>query len=323
MDTFGRNIRITISGASHAESVGVVISGIPAGLPLTGDDFKKDIIRRAPNYLGSTPRKESDEPIISGGLADGVTTGEDIVITFLNKNVRDEDYIRFADIPRPGHADRVAAIKYGASNDPRGGGKFSGRMTLPLVAAGTVARKMLSLKGISLDARVVCLGGESDEDRWLDLIAATMAEGDSLGGVVECTINGVPVGVGEPFFDSVESLISHAVFSIPGVRGIEFGDGFAASSMKGSEHNDPWTADGPAKNGAGGINGGITNGAPVVFRVAFKPTSSIARAQRTYNFGTGRMDVLEIGGRHDCCFVLRTPVIVESVAALVIADLLQ
>lgn len=320
MDTFGRNLKITLTGASHAGSVGVIMEGVPAGLPLSADDFAADIARRAPSAKGTTARREEDVPQLSGGVSDGLTTGEPLVIEFANKDTRSADYDRFKAVPRPGHADRVARLKYGDSCDLRGGGRFSGRMTLPLVAAGVVAKNMLP--EMSFDARLTAVGGSSDSARWPALIEAAAAEGDSLGGVVSCSVCGVPAGIGEPFFDSVESLISHAVFSIPGVRGVEFGDGFAASAMRGSEHNDPWTAAGPDKNGAGGINGGITNGAPVVFRVAFKPTSSIARPQETYNFETGRMDTLTAFGRHDVCFALRTPVIVEAMAALVFADLL-
>ena len=223
-------------------------------------------------------------------------------------------------MPRPGHADFTANVKYGGFQDPRGGGHFSGRLTLPVVAAGVVAKKVL--EDIEIKAELVEVGGCADSGRWPELLAAAAAEGDSLGGVVQCTATGLPIGLGEPFFDSVESLISHAVFSIPGVRGIEFGDGFAASRMKGSEHNDPFGPDGPVKNGAGGVNGGITNGAPLVFRVAFKPTSSIAKAQRTWNFAEEKEDTLRIKGRHDVCFALRTPVIVEAMTAIVLADLL-
>lgn len=319
MDTFGNILKVRIFGASHSEWMGVTISGIPAGMALTEQDFAGDIARRAPGRKGTTSRIEQDVPVISGGISDGLTTGEDLTISFRNGNTRSADYEQFCDIPRPGHADRTAAVKYASLNDPRGGGQFSGRMTLPLVAAGVIAKKMLP--GLSFNAELVEVGGCSDKDRWDSLIEDTAADGDSLGGIVRCTVTGIPIGLGEPFFDSVESLISHAIFSIPGVRGIEFGDGFKASAMRGSQHNDPWTPDGPARNGAGGINGGITNGAPIVFRVAFKPTSSISKPQETLNFRTGEMETLRIGGRHDTCFALRTPVIVEAMAALVLADL--
>ena len=201
-------------------------------------------------------------------------------------------------------------------NDPRGGGHFSGRLTLPLVAAGVIAKKQC---GFSFNAGLVEIGGETDKSKWDALLEETAKEGDSIGGIVECKVDGVPAGLGEPFFDSVESLISHAVFSIPGVRGIEFGDGFAAARLHGSEHND--TLPFKEKNGAGGVNGGISNGAPIVFRVAFKPTSSISKPQNTLNVKTGETVELKIKGRHDVCFALRTPVIVEAAAAIVLADL--
>jgi len=331
MDTFGRIFRVSIFGESHGEAIGVVMDGVPEGMALEAADFATDIARRSPGRrgaeargesgtVGTTPRVEADEPQILSGVVDGHTTGSPLTIIFRNSNTRSGDYQDFDAMPRPGHADYVAAIKWDWANDPRGGGHFSGRLTLPVVAAGVVAKKVL--EGIEIQAELIEVGGCADKARWPDLLAATAAEGDSLGGVVQCTATGLPVGLGEPFFDSVESLVSHAVFSIPGVRGIEFGDGFAASRMKGSEHNDPFGPEGPVKNGAGGVNGGITNGAPLVFRVAFKPTSSIAKEQRTWNFAEEKEDTLKVKGRHDVCFALRTPVIVEAMTAIVLADLL-
>ncbi|MBR4227943.1 MAG: chorismate synthase [Bacteroidales bacterium] len=343
MNTFGRIFRVSIFGESHGEAIGVVMDGVPEGLPLSAADFAADIARRAPGArgaeargdfaagpaadssaapaaFGTTPRVEADEPQILSGVVDGHTTGAPLTIIFHNANTRSGDYSDFDAMPRPGHADYVAAVKWDWANDPRGGGHFSGRITLPVVAAGVVAKKVL--EDIDIHAELIEVGGCADRARWPELLAAAAAEGDSLGGVVQCTATGLPIGLGEPFFDSVESLVSHAVFSIPGVRGIEFGDGFAASRMKGSEHNDPFGADGPVKNGAGGVNGGITNGAPLVFRVAFKPTSSIAKPQQTWNFAENKLDTLRIKGRHDVCFALRTPVIVEAMTAIVLADLL-
>jgi len=323
MNTFGTILKTTIFGGSHTETLGVVMDGVPSGLELRTESFAADIERRAPGNgefgVFTTPRHDNDIVEITSGLFNGITTGEALSLVFRNENVRDTDYARFADIPRPGHADHVAAVRYGEFNDPRGGGQFSGRMTLPLVAAGVVAKKIIP--DISFRAELVEIGGSSDRSEWESLLGQARYEGDSLGGIVRCEIDGMPIGEGEPFFDSMESLLSHAVFSIPGVRGIEFGDGFRAAAMKGSEHNDPWTSQGPAKNGAGGINGGLTTGAPVVFRTAFKPTSSITRPQQTWNFRKRCMDTLEVKGRHDVCFALRTPVIVEAMAALVIADL--
>ena len=341
MNTFGRKFRVEIFGESHGAAIGCVLDGVPAGIELSSEDFAGDIARRSPGARGAeargeqtlpnatTPRCEADTPEILSGVFEGRTTGSPLAIIFRNSNTRSQDYSQFRDTPRPGHADHVADIKWNGNNDPRGGGHFSGRITLPLVAAGVVAKKALAFCGLaanvgpSISAELVQIGGESEKDIWPTLLEDIRKQGDSLGGVVECTINGLPVGLGEPFFDSVESVISHGIFSIPGVRGIEFGDGFRAAAMRGSEHNDPYGPDGkPSKNGSGGINGGITNGSPIVFRVAFKPTSSIARAQKSWNFTESRMDTLEVKGRHDVCFALRTPVIVEAVAAVALLDLL-
>lgn len=319
MNTFGRIFRVSIFGESHGPAIGVVIDGVPEGIALAPADFSEDIARRASGAAGTTPRRESDEPHILSGVYEGHTTGAPLTLVFHNENTRSGDYAAFDEMPRPGHADYVAAVKWDWANDPRGGGHFSGRLTLPVVAAGVVAKKILD--GMDIRARLVEVGGCADEGRWTEMIAAAAAEGDSLGGIIECEVQGVPIGLGEPFFDSVESLVSHAVFSIPGIRGIEFGDGFRASAMRGSEHNDPFGPEGPVKNGAGGVNGGITNGAPLCFRVAVKPTSSIARAQQTWNFKTESTGTLQIKGRHDCCFALRTPVIVEAMTAIVLADL--
>ena len=320
MNSFGHNFRVTVFGESHGPVVGVVLDGVPAGIELCEEDFAEDIARRAPGEAGTTARKDADKPRFLSGVFEGHTTGAPLTIVFENANTRPEDYAQFAATPRPGHADFVAAVKYDGANDPRGGGHFAGRLTLPVVAAGVVAKKLID--GIEFSSQLVALGGCEDSSKWEELIAQASKEGDSLGGVVECRVTNLPIGVGEPFWDSVESMISHAVFAIPGVRGIEFGDGFKAAAMRGSEHNDPFGPEGPVKNGAGGVNGGLTNGAPLVFRVAFKPTSSIARAQRTWNYETESEETLEIRGRHDVCFARRCPVIVEAVAAIVLEDLL-
>jgi len=320
MNSFGHNFRVTVFGESHGPVVGVVLDGVPAGIELCEEDFAEDIARRAPGEAGTTARKEADKPRFLSGVFEGHTTGAPLTIVFENANTRPEDYAQFAATPRPGHADFVAAVKYDGANNPRGGGHFAGRLTLPVVAAGVVAKKLID--GIEFSSQLVALGGCEDSSKWEELIAQASKEGDSLGGVVECRVTNLPIGVGEPFWDSVESMISHAVFAIPGVRGIEFGDGFKAAAMRGSQHNDPFGPEGPVKNGAGGVNGGLTNGAPLVFRVAFKPTSSIARAQRTWNYETESEETLEIRGRHDVCFARRCPVIVEAVAAIVLEDLL-
>ena len=340
MNTFGRNFRVQVFGESHGEAIGVVVDGVKAGMPLCKEDFMEDIFRRKSGAKGTTPRIESDEPEFLSGVFEGHTTGAPLAIIFRNNNTRSSDYEALREVPRPGHADFTASVKWNGFNDPRGGGHFSGRLTLPLVAAGVIAKKQcraslseqFGSNDISFQAGLKEIGGETDPSKWDALLEETSREGDSLGGIVECRIDNVPAGLGNPFFDSVEALLSHAVFSIPGVRGIEFGDGFAAARMKGSEHNDPLMlhSERPglapsgvqsAKNGAGGINGGITNGAPIVFRVAFKPTSSIAKTQKTLNIKTGETVSLNVPGRHDVCFALRTPVIVEAVAAIVLADL--
>lgn len=319
MNIYGRNFRVEIFGESHGDVVGCVLDGVPAGLELSEEDFKSDIARRAAGAQGTTARRESDEPHILSGVYNGCTTGAPLTIIFHNEDTHSSDYQMFEAMPRPGHADFPASTKWGWQNDPRGGGHFSGRLTLPLVAAGVVAKK--ALYEPMLHAELIELGGEKDSSLWPSILAQAESEGDSVGGVVECCFDAMPVGIGEPFFDSIESKIAHAVFSIPGVRGIEFGDGFEASRMRGSEHNDPLENGRPAKNGAGGVNGGLSNGAPLLFRVAFKPTSSISRPQRTWNFETESMETLEIRGRHDVCFALRTPVIVEAVTAIALLDL--
>ena len=329
MNTFGRKFRVSIFGESHGELIGVVLDGVQPGIELSEEDFVQDLARRKSGAKGTTPRIEEDRPMLVSGVYEGCTTGAPLTIVFRNMNTKSSDYSQFAAMPRPGHADLTAALKWDDYQDPRGSGHFSGRLTLPIVAAGVVAKKMLYSLTIldetpakEVNARLVELGGSSDEQTWQEAIDKAMEEGDSLGAVVECTVPEIDPGYGEPFWDSVESTIAHAVFSIPGVRGLEFGDGFQAARMKGSEHNDPIGADGrPLKNGAGGVNGGITNGAPLTFRVAFKPTSSIRKAKQTFNFQTGEMDTLEIKGRHDACFALRTPVVVEAMTAIALADL--
>jgi len=370
MNTFGRKFRVSIFGESHGEMIGVVLDGVPAGLELSEQDFDKDILRRKSGAKGTTPRIEADRPSIVSGVFEGHTTGAPLTIVFRNTNTHSSDYRLFAAMPRPGHADLTAALKWDDCQDPRGGGHFSGRLTLPVVAAGVVAKKMLADLTMldetpcnEVNARIVELGGiglgdvstsldiiEKDLDmagnalgmegqadchldrmklvekslpaEWKQAIDQAIKDGDSLGAVVECTVPCIDPGYGEPFWDSVESQLAHAIFAIPGVRGIEFGDGFRAAAMKGSEHNDPIDETArPIKNGAGGINGGITNGAPIAFRVAFKPTSSIRKPQQTYNFAKQEMDTLEVPGRHDVCFALRAPVVVEAMTAIVLADL--
>jgi len=328
MNTIGRKFRISIFGESHGELIGVVMDGVPAGLELSEADFEQDILRRKSGAKGTTPRIEADLPKIVSGIYEGHTTGAPLTVTFQNTDTHSSDYELFAAMPRPGHADLTAALKWDDCQDPRGGGHFSGRLTLPVVAAGVVAKKILTDATIldetpftGVSARIVELGGKMPEE-WQEAIAEAIKEGDSLGAVIECVVPNIDPGYGEPFWDGLEAVLAHAIFSIPGVRGLEFGDGFEAARMKGSEHNDPIGEDGrPLKNGAGGANGGITNGAPISFRVAFKPTSSIRKAQQTFNFQTGEMDTLEVPGRHDVCFALRAPVVVEAMTAITLADL--
>lgn len=319
MNSFGRIFRVTIFGESHGEVVGIVVDGCPAGLPLSVDDFTTDIERRKAGAKGTTPRKETDLPKILNGVFNGKTTGAPITIIFENANTRSGDYEKQRAVPRPGHADFVATQKFGGFEDYRGGGHFSGRLTVCLVAAGVIAKKLLNK--IKVEASILEIGGEKDIE--VGLQKAIDAK-DSVGGIVECKVEGLPAGLGEPFFDSVESLLSHAVFAIPAVRGIEFGTGFAAAKMFGIEHNDAIIdKSGKTKtNHAGGIVGGITNGNEIVFRIAIKPTSSTPKEQQTLNIETGEVEAFSVKGRHDLCIALRVPVVLEAVTAFVLADLL-
>ncbi|MEO6355041.1 MAG: chorismate synthase [Ferruginibacter sp.] len=319
MNSFGRIFRVSIFGESHGECVGINIDGCPAGLPLTVDDFTADIERRKAGAKGTTPRKEADLPRIMNGVYNGKTTGAPITILFDNTNTRSGDYEKQRAVPRPGHADFVATKKFGGFEDYRGGGHFSGRLTVCLVAAGVVAKKLLN--NISIIAAILEIGGETDTE--VGLQKAIDAK-DTIGGIVECKVNGLPIGLGEPFFDSAESMIGHAVFAIPAVRGIEFGTGFAAARMYGSEHNDAIENNSgkTVTNHAGGIVGGITNSNELVFRIAIKPTSSTPKIQHTLNVETGETEDFSVKGRHDLCIALRVPVVLEAVTAFVLADLM-
>lgn len=320
MNSFGRIFKINIYGESHGNQVGVLIDGCPAGLAISEDDFTDDLLRRKSGAKGTTPRIEDDKPSIESGVFNGFTTGTPILISFKNKNTISDDYKDLFSFPRPGHADFTAKMKYGGFNDYRGGGHFSGRLTLGLVAAGVLAKKLIY--PVSIKARLVEAGGISDIENAID---KAVQNNDSIGGIVECVAEDISIGLGEPFFDSVESLLSHLVFSIPAIKGIEFGSGFQAAKMFGSEHNDQ-LIDATGKtvtNFAGGINGGITNGNPLIFRVAVKPTSSISKTQQTFNLKTGQKEDLKIKGRHDACIALRVPVVLEAVTALVLTDLMM
>ena len=324
MNSFGKIFRVTIFGESHGPSVGITIDGCPAGLPLTVSDFDVDIERRKGGIQkGTTPRAESDTPIFLSGVFNEKTTGSPLTIIFENNNTKSSDYEKQRNIPRPGHADFVASKKFGGNEDYRGGGHFSGRLTVCLVAAGVVAKKILELqKNISCMASILEVGGEKDIETGLQ---KAIDAKDSIGGIIECRVAGLPIGLGEPFFDSVESLISHAVFAIPAIKGIEFGAGFAAAKMKGSEHNDALENESgkTVTNHAGGIVGGLTNGNELVFRVAVKPTSSTPKEQHTLNIESGVMEDFSVKGRHDLCIALRVPVVMEAVTAFVLADLLM
>ncbi|MFN2456709.1 MAG: chorismate synthase [Chitinophagaceae bacterium] len=349
MNSFGRIFRVQIFGESHGPFVGVTIDGCPAGLPLTEVDFSEDIERRkGGTRKGTTPRTEEDIPVFCSGIFNNKTTGTPLTITFQNSNVRSSDYEKQRSIPRPGHADFVANKKFGGHEDYRGGGHFSGRLTLGIVAAGIVAKKLLNLtpgpspkergeqheetpgyiintadqwKGINISAKLIEVGGEKDIEAGLQ---KAIDAKDSVGGIIECRITGLPVGLGEPFFDSVESLLSHAIFAIPAIKGIEFGAGFLAAKMFGSEHNDAITdSSGQTKtNNAGGLVGGLTNGNDVLFRVVVKPTSSTPKKQESWSWESNQLEEFSVKGRHDLCIALRVPPVVEAVTAIVLADLM-
>ena len=319
MNSFGRIFRVSVFGESHGACVGLLVDGCPVGLPLALSDFSSDLKRRQPGITGTTSRRETDTPQIISGTLERRTTGVPLLIMFENRDVRPEDYTSYRETPRPGHADFVALEKSGGYADLRGGGHFSGRLTVGLVAAGVVAKKLIA--PVAVEATLVSAGGSENIE---GAVIAAQKAGDSIGGIIEARARRLPVGLGEPFFDSVESVLSHLLFAIPGVKGIEFGAGFASAAMRGSVYNDVIVnKSGKTRtNHSGGINGGLTNGNDLVFRVAVRPTASIARAQRTINLRTGKAAPLTIRGRHDVCLALRLPVIVEAATAVGLADLL-
>ena len=322
MNSWGQIFRVTIWGESHGKQVGVSIDGVPSGIVLSEEDFSRDLDRRRAGSLGTTPRKESDMPHIVSGLYNGFTTGSPLTIEFLNENTISGDYRNLVKHPRPSHADLVAQQKWEGYNDPRGGGHFSGRITLGLVAAGMVAKKILG-SGVEFSTEITEIGGVKDKAKFNEALEAAQTQRDSIGGIVECRVNGIEAGLGEPFFDSVESQIAHIVFAVPAVKGVEFGKGFEAARMLGSEHNDMIInkEGATATNNAGGIVGGITNGNEIVVRAAIKPTASIAKEQQTYNFDSDSVETLVIKGRHDVCIALRAAVVVEAAVAIALADL--
>ena len=317
MNSLGRIFRISIFGESHGSMVGITIDGCPAGIPVREEDFASDLEKRKGGIQkATTPRKEEDRPVFLSGIFNDHTTGAPLTIVFENNNTRPADYEKSKAIPRPGHADFVADKKFMGFQDHRGGGHFSGRLTVCLVAAGVVAKKIL--ENIYIRSTILEIGGESADAGIEKAIAAK----DSVGGIIECRVSGCPVGWGEPFFDSVESVLAHAVFSIPAIKGIEFGAGFRAAKMFGSEHNDSIVdAKGTtATNHAGGVVGGISNGNEIVFRVVVKPTSSTPKEQESWNKETGKVEAFSVKGRHDLAIVLRVPIVLEAVTAIVLAD---
>jgi chorismate synthase len=323
MNTFGHLFRVHIFGESHGACVGITIDGCPAGLPIQESDFIEDTERRKGGVQkGTTPRKEDDLPIFKSGIFKGFTTGAPITILFENNNTRSEDYDKHREVPRPGHADFTAHAKYGGFEDYRGGGHFSGRLTVCLVAAGVIAKKLLAkTNAIKVHSTILEIGGETDLDKGLQVAIDAK---DSIGGIVDCTASNLPIGLGEHFFDSVESMLAHAVFSIPAVRGIEFGTGFAAAKMFGVNHNDAiLDASGKTStNHAGGIVGGITNGNDLYFKIAIKPTASTPKEQQSWNWESNIVEPFSVKGRHDLCIALRVPVVLEAVTSMVLVDLM-
>ncbi len=317
MNSFGQLLRVSIFGESHGKSVGVIIDGCPAGIAINNDDFNFDLSRRKTGTKGTSPRRESDIPIINSGIYNGFTSGSPISISFENKDVSADDYLSFKDIPRPGHADFVAMKKYRGFANLSGGGHFSGRLTIALVAAGVIAKKIIP--SIAINAKLIEAGGNKNIE---EAVNKAIKRKDSIGGIIECKATNMPVSLGEPFFNSIESVISHLAFSIPAIKAIEFGAGFESAGMYGSEHNDLIidTNGQTETNNAGGINGGISNGNNLLFKVAVKPTSSIGLDQNTINLNTGERENLLVKGRHDSCIALRVPVIIEAITALALAD---
>jgi chorismate synthase len=319
MNSFGIVFRVTLFGESHGPAIGVVIDGCPPGLTVSQNDFIDDLKRRQSGSKGTTPRHESDLPEIISGVLDGKTTGAPITLITKNSDRISSDYEQFKNVPRPGHADFVSQVKYSGFSDMRGSGHFSGRITWGLVAAGVIAKKITESAEVS--AKLISAGGSDNIEEALD---KAIASDDSIGGIIECRVKTPPMTIGEPFFYSFESAVSHIIFSIPAIKGIEFGAGFASAAMKGSQHNDPFVnSEGvTATNNAGGINGGISNGNEIFFRIAVKPTSSTGVAQTTFDFEKGKMTTLNVKGRHDTCIALRMPVIVEAATAIAMADLI-
>ena len=349
--TYGENLKLSIFGQSHGAAIGMTLDGIPAGLPVDTDALQVFLNRRAPGQNDwSTPRKEADRPEFLSGILDGFTCGAPIAAAIYNKNTRSGDYANLKDCPRPGHADLTAQIKYGGFQDAAGGGHFSGRLTAPLCIAGGLCKQWLEGMGIQVFAHIAAIAGISDTPfdplapdrnsihpefpvinqdagaRMRDAISAARSDGDSVGGIVECAVTGLPAGVGEPMFGGVESRIAQIVYGVPAVKGVEFGAGFAAAGLRGSQNNDDYVISGgqirTATNNAGGILGGITTGMPLIFRAALKPTPSISRPQQSVSLSKGEMQELIVKGRHDPCIVPRAVPVIEAAAAIAIFDMI-
>ena len=345
--SYGENIRLTIFGQSHSPAIGMTLEGIPAGERIDLETLQRFLRRRAPGQSDyTTPRKEADESEFLSGLVDGITCGAPLAAIIRNTDIRSADYAAFAAVPRPGHADYTAQVKYGGAQDRSGGGHFSGRMTAPLCVAGGICLQLLAAEGIRVISRIAAIGSVHDTgelkastadkpfptvddgrgEAMRAEIADARAEGDSVGGVIECAVLGLPAGLGDPMFDGMENRIAAAAFAIPAVKGIEFGSGFASAALRGSENNDPFIVEnGTVKtetNHCGGILGGITNGMPLTFRVAIKPTPSIAGEQRSVNLETLKAEKLRVTGRHDPCIVPRAVPCVEAAAAIAVYDAL-
>lgn len=345
--SYGENLRVHIFGESHGPAVGVTVEGIPAGEAVDLAELQRFLDRRAPGRNAwSTPRKEADVPEFLSGLREGKTCGTPLTAILKSANTRSGDYDALRDVPRPGHADYTAWVKYGESRDSRGGGHFSGRLTAPLCVAGGICLQLLAREGITIISRVAAIGGVRDEgeltastaekafptvsdsagEAMRSAIAAARAEGDSLGGVIECAVLGLPAGLGDPMFDGMENRIAAAVFGVPAVKGIEFGAGFTAAGLRGSENNDAFSVENgriiTESNHCGGILGGITDGMPLTFRAALKPTPSIARPQQSVDLNTGEIVPLTVTGRHDPCIVPRAVPCLEAAAAIAVYDAL-
>ena len=320
MNHIGRLFQINIYGESHGKGVGILLDGVKPGIPLTEEDFLLDLSRRKAGGLGTTPRVEADTIHIVSGVFNGYTTGAPVLLAFENTNTKSKDYSNLIDHPRPSHADYTAHIKYDGYNDYRGGGHFSGRLTLGLVSAGVVAKKMLP--NVTFHTDLTNLAGSTNPKEFHDILKNAVENHDSVGGIVTLTATGLPIGLGEPYFDSLESTISHLMFSVGGVKGIEFGLGFDGVSLKGSEYNDRIgdSKGGTITNNNGGINGGISNGNPIVVKVFVKPTPSIGLKQDTFNFRNDKVEGLVIEGRHDAAIILRAMVVLEACLAIALCD---